>query len=713
MSISLRALRRASCLSVAIAAALVLPCPAFAQAVPAKGGDTKFTELDKVQVHGHRDAIEAERARTPGNVSVVDGEAFYARSVNNMADSLRYVPGVWAESGTGGDGIFLSSRGSNLDATDYDNNGIKLFQDGLPVSAADGNNHNRFPDPMAARRVIVAHGANALTYGASTLGGAVDFISQTARDGVPTQVFVNAGSFGLVSGRLTAGGVSGDVDGRVTLENKERDGYRTHGRESRTGFYANGGWRVSDALDLRVFATHVDNDQQLAGALTRAQFEDDPRQANPSAITGNFQWNVVTNRLAAKGTWRIDANSQLEFGLSYEDQNLYHPIVDKVMVDLDGPGPMEPVEVFSLLKNTDQKTWAGMARYSLRVGDHDVLAGLNLADTREQGGLYRNDGGRRNGLRTRVDNHSRSMELFLMDRWAFAPAWTLVYGAQGVLTNRDVRNTDVASATLRNPKADYSAFNPRIGVIRTLGQGNEAYASLSRLYEAPTTFELQDDVRGGDATLDAMHGGVVELGLRGSQAASKTQPAWHWDVAAYYARIRDEILSIDDPAAPGTSLSANIGRTTHAGIEALAGASLPFASGAHRIEPQLSATWNAFAFDGDATYGDNDLPAAPRYVVRGELMYRNDGGFFAGPTFDLVGARYADFSNTYRVKAYRLLGLRVGVERPRWELFGELRNLTDRKYVGTFSVRDIASEDDAILQAGAPRSAYAGLRLKF
>lgn len=713
MSISLRTMRHASRLSVAISAALILPFSAFAQTAPNKGREAKFTELDKVQVRGHRDAIEAERAQTPGNVSVVDGETFYERSVNNMADSLRYVPGVWAESATGGDGIFLSSRGSNLDATDYDNNGVKLFQDGLPVTTADGNNHNRFPDPMAARRVVVAHGANALTYGASTLGGAVDFISQTARGSAPLQLFVNAGSFGLVSSRLTAGGVSGELDGQLTVESKERDGYREHGRESRTGFYANGGWRVSEALDLRVFATHVDNDQQLAGALTRAQFEDDPRQANPSAITGNFQWNVVTSRLAAKGTWNIDPDSRLEFGLSWEDQDLYHPIVDKIMVDFDGPGPMEPVEVFSLLKNTSQKTWAGMARYYLRAGNHDVLAGVNLADTRERGGLYRNDGGRRNGLRTLVDNRSRSMELFLVDRWTFAPDWTLVYGAQGVVTSRDVRNTDVTSGTLSHPKADYSSFNPRIGVIRTLGQGNEAYASLSRLYEAPTTFDMQDDLRGGDATLAAMHGGVFELGLRGSQPESKTRLAWHWDVAAYYARIRDEILSIDDPAAPGTSLSANMDRTTHAGIEALLGASVPFADGAHRIEPKISATWNAFSFNGDAIYGDNDLPAAPRYFVRGEVMYRNDSGFFAGPTFDLVGARYADFSNTYRVGSYRLFGLRAGIECPRWELFGELRNLTDRKYVGTFSVRDIANESDAILQAGAPRSAYVGVRLKF
>jgi iron complex outermembrane receptor protein len=46
---------------------------------------------------------------------------------------LKYVPGIWSTSNSGSDGIYLSSRGSNLDATNYDMNGIKLMQDGLPV----------------------------------------------------------------------------------------------------------------------------------------------------------------------------------------------------------------------------------------------------------------------------------------------------------------------------------------------------------------------------------------------------------------------------------------------------------------------------------------------------------------------------------------------------------------------------------------------------
>lgn len=699
---------RASRLAIAVAMAF-LP---VATTLAAEQADP--TTLDTIQVRSPElQRIKAEQALTPGGVTVIDGDSFHERSVINMADSLRYVPGVWTESGTGGDAIFISSRGSNLDSTDYDSNGIKLFQDGLPVTTADGNNHNRFLDPVAARYAVVARGANALTYGASTLGGAIDFVSPTARNNELPQISYGIGSHGMLSGRLTVGGVSGDLDGQLTVEGLSRDGYRDHSNQSRAGLYANAGWEVTEDFDLRFFATHVDSEEELAGALTRAQFEEDPSQANPSAITGNFQLNVKTNRLATKGIWDINANSSFEFGLSYEDQALFHPIVDKIMVDFDGPGPMPPVEVFSLLKNTDQRTWAGMARYNVKSGDHDVLAGINLADTSEQGGNYRNDRGRRNGQTGIIDNRSDSVELFVVDRWKLATDWTLVYGAQGVFTGRDVRATDLASGDVRNPKQDYSAFNPRAGVIYAINSTSEAFASVSRLFEAPTTFELEDDVRGDNSTLEPMHGTVYEVGLRGATASAADVARWHWDLSLYYAQIRDEILSIEDPSAPGTSLSSNIDRTTHAGIEALVGASFPFGNGVHRIEPLISATYNEFSFDSDPLYGNNTLPAAPDYAVRGEVMYRNQNGVFAGPTFDFIGSRYADFSNTYRVGSYSLLGLRAGITRGKWELFGEVRNLLDRNYVGAMSVRNQAFEDDAILQPGAPRSVYAGIRFQF
>jgi iron complex outermembrane receptor protein len=171
-----------------------------------------------------RAQLESQRALTPGAVTLVDGADLLRRSVSNLADLLRYVPGLWAESSSGGDELFFSSRGSNLDATDYDKNGIKLMQDGLPVTTADGNNHNRVIDPLSARYAVIAHGANALTYGASTLGGAIDFTSPTARNSAPLTAYVNGGSHGLLVGRLTAGGAGETADGLVTVEGKHWDG---------------------------------------------------------------------------------------------------------------------------------------------------------------------------------------------------------------------------------------------------------------------------------------------------------------------------------------------------------------------------------------------------------------------------------------------------------------------------------------------------------
>ena len=87
----------------------------------------------------------------------------------------------------------------------------------------------------------------------------------------------------------------------------------------------------------------------------------------------------------------------LDFGVSYEGQSLFHPIVDRILVDFDGPGPLEPVEVFSLIIDTDHTDFGAMARYNLKAGDHDLVAGFNFGDGTVKGGNFRNNAGRRTG----------------------------------------------------------------------------------------------------------------------------------------------------------------------------------------------------------------------------------------------------------------------------------------------------------------------------
>jgi iron complex outermembrane receptor protein len=367
--------------------------------------------------------------------------------------------------------------------------------------------------------------------------------------------------------------------------------------------------------------------------------------------------------------------------------------------------------VFSLLIDTDHRDLGAMVRYERRIGSHDLLAGLNYGDGSVEGGNYRNLNGRPNGISEYVDNNADSLEAFVVDRWRASDRWTVVLGAQAVSAGRDVLTTNATTGAVSNPNARYSSFNPRAGVIASMNGAGEVYGNVSRLFEAPTTFQMMDDVRGGNGTLDPMSGIVAEVGWR-STAIQQSGTQWTWDVAAYIARISDEILSLDDPNAPGNTLVTNIDKTTHTGLEALVGSSFAV-GGAHRIDPRVSLTLNRFHFDDDPFWGRNRLPAAPTYAVRGEVLYRHDSGFYAGPTFDFIGDRYVDFANSYAVDGYELMGLRAGLSGRRWEVFGEVRNLFDADYIATLGVLNVAPANARVLYPGAPVSAYTGLRFSF
>ncbi|MED5239802.1 MAG: TonB-dependent receptor [Pseudomonadota bacterium] len=673
--------------------------------ITAVSADNAPLELAPVQVEGQaiseaeatRTELQREQSLTPGGVTLVEAEDLKERSVVTLGDMLRYVPGMWTATGSTGDGTFISSRGSNLDAVAYDGNGMKLMIDGLPVTAADGNNHNTFIDPLAARYAVIARGANAMTYGASTLGGAINFITPTART-ADNEAYLSVGSHGTVQNSVTGGVVAGDFDGLVTVEQRSYDGFRGHQEQQRGGVYANTGWQINDKVENRFYVTYVDNDQELPGSLSQAQFDEDPYQANPSNIPGNFLYDVEKWRVANRTESNLSDTSNLVVGFSFEDQSLYHPIVENPF--------------FSLLIDNDQTTFGTTVRYDKKLGNHDLLLGLNYGETRVKGGNYQHSGGIRGALSTKVDNQADNLELFAIDRWHFAERWTLVYGAQAVTGSREVSNVDAASGVERNPKDDYDSINPRLGMIYQLADLSELFANVSKLYEAPTLYQLEDDVQANNETLDPMQGVVGEVGTRGTAPLGQASQ-WNWEVSVYYAQIEDEILSIDDPSAPGTSLATNIEDTIHAGVEALFGASLALGSNAQRIEPVLSLTWNDFTFDNDPLYGNNQLPVAPEFFIKGEVMYRHGNGFFAGPTFDIVDDRFGDFANNKDIEGYELLGLRTGLERDNWEVYLEGRNLADEVYVSNVSVSDNEAVNPVSIQAGEPRSFYAGVRFDF
>jgi iron complex outermembrane recepter protein len=167
--------------------------------------------------------------------------------------------------------------------------------------------------------------------------------------------------------------------------------------------------------------------------------------------TGTTAKVVKTARVATKASWSLGPNGSLTAGLSYEGQSLYHPIVNQILVEFDGPGPNRPVEVFSLLVDTDHRDLGGMVRFDRRAGRHDQLVGLDYGRGTVEGGSYRNLNGRPNGIAESVDNRANTLEAFIVDRWRVSDRWTAVLGAQVVSAFRDILTTNASTGTVSHP----------------------------------------------------------------------------------------------------------------------------------------------------------------------------------------------------------------------------------------------------------------------
>ncbi|MBV9078177.1 MAG: TonB-dependent receptor plug domain-containing protein, partial [Methylobacteriaceae bacterium] len=185
-------------------------------------------------------SVAAERARvlsTIGSVGFIDAANLENRYTNNLVDVLKDQPGVVVGTRYGQE-LRLSVRGSGV-ARSFHTRGIEILQDGIPFNLADGSGDYYQVDPLALRAVEIYKGGNALIFGSSTLGGAINFVTPTAYTAVaPTFVRFEGGSFGAVRSSFQASRVEGDADALVNITRSHQDGFRTHQNQDYTQFNA-------------------------------------------------------------------------------------------------------------------------------------------------------------------------------------------------------------------------------------------------------------------------------------------------------------------------------------------------------------------------------------------------------------------------------------------------------------------------------------------
>jgi len=675
-------------LTAAVAFALASPSTTASATSPPPetpdAGDARRTTLPRVDVEASRDATRIEAARerldeTAGAVGLVDAERYREQRTSTLADALGYAAGVFVQPRFGSEESRLSIRGSGMQRT-FHLRGLELMQDGVYLNQADGGGDFQAVEPLAARYIEVYRGANALEYGAATLGGAVNFVSPTGHSAPPIDLRIEAGSFDYERGQAAFAGASETQDYYASVSAFAQDGFRDHAKQETYRLFSNYGFAL-DGGETRFYFTRVDTNSQLPGSLTLAELRRDPTRAAPGNLSGDQRRDFNLTRVANRSQLRLDNGDEVEFGAFYAAKDLNHPIFQVIVQDSRDYG--------GNLRWRHEAEWGG--HRSVLTAGAAAIAGT-LDDRR-----YVNVGGERGAVTNGFDNRATRLSTFLEQQFYLTPQTALVVGAQASRNRREARDTVVINARDESYARTYSGVSPKLGVRHDLAEGITVFGNLSRSYEPPSFGELAG---GPQVTLvDAQKATSGELGMRVERERLSL------DAALYRADLRDELLALTD-ADGNPRGTVNAARTRHQGLEFAAGWRFSDAA-----ELRVAYLWNDFRFDGDAVYGDNRLAGIAPQLLRAELRW-SFGDWYVAPTAEWSPQRaFVDHANTLAANGYAIAGLRIGGDwQERWRWFVDARNLGDRRYAATTGViADALGQDSRQFLPGDGRSVFAGL----
>ncbi|MBG0800609.1 TonB-dependent receptor [Methylocystis sp. H4A] len=703
-----------------------------------------------------------ELERTVGSAAFVDANTpeIQTRYVHDLRDALKDVPGVYVESRYGQE-LRLSIRGSNL-TRDFHLRGLELLQDGIPMNYADGGGDMYQIDPKYFRAIEVLKGGNALAYGSSTLGGAINFISPTAYTALaPNMLSLEGGSYGTVRGQAQMSRIIGNFDFLINGTFTHADNYRKHSTTDYTQLNGNLGYRFSNDLETRFYFGVYDTWQLLPGQLNQFDARNDPRLSlppfpagfGPDGFGANQARNVKNWRISNKTTilseiGRIDLNSW------YTHNYLYHPIF--VVIEQEGGTwgvtprltsnflvdghPNELILGGRVWGGSSSDNWSdnynGMqlnpyggipanfanAQFSFPPYSFNGLAQFGAASSCFGFcGLFIKP-----GLDPRLRNNratALNLEAYFEDRLHIAPQLIFMFGAK---LFADTRRYAVLGGIPFEPVPGvsdqvYRGIVPKVGLMYEPTPDIQFFADMTGSRDVPDFIDLTQGVfpppRDGTkfTPLAAQKAWTGELGARGRW------DRYTWDVTFYHSELQDELLKFTTN--PGLGIPAttfNAKRTMHQGVEFAASAELlrdifaPDAGDALKLSQVW--TWNDFRFVGDRDFGDNTLAGIPRHVLRTTLSYWRPDGLYLAPQMDLVPAgAFVDYANTLQAPGYVLLGVQAGMKLPYGlSFFVEARNLTNRHYISDVTtIVDARGLDPRVFYPGTGRVIYGGLRLAF
>ena len=642
--------------------------------------------IDPITVTATR---RAERAfDVPASVDTIDGATLHnAQPQVNLSETLTRIPGVFAANRQNyAQDLQISSRGFGARAT-FGVRGVRLYQDGIPVTMPDGQGQTGSFSLFSAQRVEVLRGPFSALYGNAS-GGVISVFTEDPPSSPLLSFMAGGGSYGTGTFGVKFGASAGPVGALVAASEFVTDGYRDHSSARRDLTNAKLVLNISPTTQLTLIGNtqyQPETDDPLG--LTRAQWAANPRSVDPAAI--QFDTRKTIN--------------QMQTGAALD-----HAVSDALSLHVDAYGGQRTVRQYLSFSGAALSSSGGVTDLDRDYGGigarlvwRNAVVGRPLVVTlggdfdrqhERRKGFVNNDGDL-GDLRRDEDDTVKSYDVYAQAEWELAPAWSVTAG----IRHSRVRYGSVDHyITPQNPddsgNQSFDDTSPVFGVIWHAADNLNVYASYGEGFETPTFAELayRTGGTGLNFALQPATSRATEIGVK-----YRVGDRHRLNVALFNVDTKNEIVV--DAATGGRTTFKNAGATTRRGAEASWDGRYRYGLQTHVALTYLRAEFaDAFTTGSPPVVvpSGTRLPAVPSKQAYGELAWVPGKWSNLDTALEAiyVDKLYVNDRNTDAAPSYAVLNARLGFSqvsgRATWREFVRVNNIFDRNYSGSVIVGD-------------------------
>jgi iron complex outermembrane receptor protein len=679
-------------LATVISSLFVLPITAHSETI-----------LEDVVTTSNR--FEQKSFDAPASLQAVSREVIEdAGPQVNMSESLNRIPGVVALNRQNyAQDLQISIRGFGA-RTQFGIRGVRLIIDGIPATIPDGQGQSATVSLTSTDRIEVLRGPLAQLYGNSA-GGVIQTFTREAPDRPELLIQGHTGSYGTNRTDWQYAEKVGKFGLVADYSTFKTDGFRQNSQAERNQFNGKLTYQHNDQTKIDFIANVFDmpyaNDP---AGLNQARAMNTPEM---STRTQNQRKIIKQNQIGTVLTHAIDGVSKVSgrvYGGNRENTHFNNSNSTPSWVGLER-------DYFGLgLNYSSKSTVAGKDTLWIAGFDFDKSTEIN------QAGTATTNNADKTGTLTRNENRlAQNTDFYTQANMLLNEKWSILGGARS--TNVRLKSDNLGSTLNSNlgsmGDVTFNAVNPVLGVTYHATERMNIYANYGRGLETPTLAEMSyihPDPNGTavntfNMALKASRSNHYEVGIKWIPNKQS-----RLDLAAFYVQTSDEIRTAYTEG--GTSFTNVAGGTTRKGLE-LAYQNQFISSMKFNLTGTLiDAEFNESFPSGTSTVKPgNKIPGIPNGMAYSSIQwsgtdfqrnkYRQVMGTLATLEFVTAGANHSSDTNTDSTKAggYSLyilrLAHRLDINTMTLTAYGQLNNLTDKKYMGSMIIGNPAPFEPA------------------